>query len=461
MSELSRKKKALPVRTTAKSTATKPAKETTIKAVATLEKELEEKVRLLSDTNRQLKRKIFDLYTVFEISRNINSVLEYQTLLDSFIFTCLGQVGVAKGAIFLSREGHKDKFFLAKAKGSGEFPDTDEHFVTSSRLTDYLTRLNRPILVDELTGELVTPSEHSILSRFPSGVIVPLIYKSKLSGIFAMADKISSGVFSTDDLEFLSVLANQIAVAIENALLFEGVNTATRLLRETQHQLLQTEKLAALGEMSARVAHEVNNPLGIIQNYVLLMRRTNERNAQAQMYADIISGEIDRIARIVRQLLQMHRPEATQFMTLNLTAEVDTILNLMERPLAMGLIETIRAYNAQPVYIKGDSEQLKQVFLNLIINARDAMPDSGKLTVGIESGEDNITLSFQDTGTGIPPELVPRIFEPFFTTKEASKGTGLGLSVCYGIIKNHNGSITFSNMNFGGRIDIVLPRVKE
>jgi C4-dicarboxylate-specific signal transduction histidine kinase len=417
----------------------------------------------LSETNRQLKRKIFDLYTVFEISRNFNSVLDYQTLLDTFIFTCLGQVAALKAAIFLSREGNADSFSLAKAKGSGALPDADERISADSKLAGFLRRLNRPVPTEDLLKDVATPEEASVLGKFSPGIAVPLIYQTRLTGIFLLSDRISSSPFREDDIEFLSILANQIAVAIENARLYESERLATTQLRSAQQQLVHTEKLAALGEMSAKVAHEVNNPLGIIKNYLLLTRRSMESTEQTdktQQYIGVVGDEIDRIARIVKQLLEMNRGGGALFEPVEVCKVVNAVLDLTDRQLHTAGISVEKKFQGCPVLIDGVSESLKQVFLNIIINARDAMAGGGKLTVHVGRSDGQAVIRFCDTGPGIPPELVSRIFEPFFTTKDPGQGTGLGLSVCWGIVKSHNGSITFKNLEPGGCFEIRLPEVK-
>jgi len=422
-----------------------------------IERHLAEKADQLTATNRQLKRKIFDLYTIFEISRNFNAVLDYHSLLDSFIFTCLGQVGALKGSIFLKKDGETDRFYQAKSKGSGDLPGPDQYFAADSKLAQYLTKLNRPALVHDLSKDIATEDEQVILRNFESGVIVPLIYQTRLSGIFAMAEKISGREFGPDDVEFLSILGNQIAVAIENARLYEGERMATQQLRSAQQKLLQSERLAALGEMSAKIAHEVNNPLGIIKNYILLLKRSTDKDQQTNEYVDIVGQEIDRIADIVKQLLEFHRPQSDAMTPVDVISVVDQVLVLMERQLSSSDVRLKRDYQCRKPIVDGSPDNLRQVFLNLIINARDAMAGGGVLTVTVSERSRNVFIEFCDTGPGIPPDIIPRIFEPFFTTKEPGAGTGLGLSVCYGIMKRHCGSITFKNLELGGCFEVELP----
>ncbi len=415
----------------------------------------------LTEINRQLRRKIFDLYTIFEISRNFSSVLSYDSLLDSFLLTLLAQVGGAKGAIFLRQDGNSEQYLLVKEKGLGQFPGDVVYFESGSKLLDYLTKLNRPAATAELINEPAFEKERAILKHFHPGIVVPLIYQTQLTGLILVSDKISGHDFSLDDIEFLAILGNQISVAIENARLYEAEKKATEQLRAAQKQLVASERLAALGEMSAKVAHEINNPLAIIKNYLLLVRRSLGDNAEAGRFTDIVSQEIARIAGIVKELLDFHRPNGMVFQKVDVVKLIDDVLLLVGRQLETSRVEVVRRFASECPTVEGSPDKLKQVFLNLIINACDAMKDGGRLEITVERIGENLTIRFSDTGPGIPVDVVPRIFEPFFTTKPPGQGTGLGLSVCYGIIKKHGGSITFNNTDIGGCFEIRLPVINK
>ena len=419
--------------------------------------EFTDKIAALTGTNRQLKRKIFDLYTIFEISRNFNSVLDYDTLLDTFILTALAQVSASRAAIYLPSEEDPTRFAQVKVRGTGKSSDQERAFTAGSSLLSYLASLNRPLPTAELIDNYAHHEEKTLLKEFHPGLVVPLLYQSRLTGIFVISDKMSDRAFEMDDIEFLSVLGSQISVAIENAHLYAAEKMATRQLREAQEQLVQTERVAALGEMSAKVAHEINNPLGIIKNYLQLIRRAESYNVEATGYVDVVSEEIDRIAGIVRQLLDFHRPRGLKFVPVDVCLLIEKVLQFMERKLLSNNIELVKDFRCECPEVSGVPENLKQVFLNIIINAVDVMPDGGRLEVAIKTSQKNVQITFRDTGPGIKPELIPRIFEPFFTTKEPGIGTGLGLSVCYGIIKRHHGSITYLNTDVGGCLQIDLP----
>lgn len=426
-------------------------------SVRLLQQELEERVTILTDSSRQLKRKIFDLYTIFEISRNFNSVLDFQSLLDTFVLTSLAQVGASKGAIYLIDRTSQKRYTFVKKRGSGDFPKKSQFFPHDSRLSEYLTKLNRPVLTSEIYDEIANPEERSILKFFHPGLIVPLIFQTELSGFLFVTDKVSSREFSMDDIEFLSILGSQISVAIENARLYQAEKEAMERLRATQEQLVNSERLAALGEMSAKIAHEINNPLGIIKNYILLLKRSSKDHPKAYSHAEVVDQEIDRIALIVRELLEFHRPRSLDLKRINIITTLEDVMTLMEQQIKKHGIVVQRAFEPDLPEIVASSENLKQVFINIILNACDAMTEGGVIGLGLRCVDNNLILTFCDTGPGIADEIIPRIFEPFFSTKESEKGTGLGLSVCYGIIKQHHGTITYKNRPTGGCFEINLP----
>jgi len=428
-----------------------------VRVAATIPEGRRDKITSLTQTNRQLKRKIFDLYTIFEISRNFNAVLDYEQLLDTFILTSLAQVGASKAALFLEEGKKSENFVLAQSKGVTDLQISDFRFGGGSSFINRITKLSCPELTSELLESVADPEEQKVMKYFNPGLVVPLMYQTKLTGIFLIADKMSGRPFGLDDNEFLSILGSQISVAIENARLYNSERTASRQLRAAQEQLIRSERLTALGEMSAKVAHEINNPLGIIKNYLLLTKRSLIDNEEALEYTDFVAHEIDRIAQIVSELLDFHRPSGFVFREINIVSVLEDVLKLMEHKLAGQKIKLARNYEKDVLPVEASPENLKQVFINIIINACDAMPGGGCLAVSASQVDGNVRLSFCDTGPGIEPDVVQRIFEPFYTTKEPGKGTGLGLSVCYGIIKKHKGSINYKSIKSGGCFEISIP----
>jgi signal transduction histidine kinase len=436
----------------------RPTQNATIKK---LKQQADERLVELTESNRQLKRKIFDLYTIFELSRNFNAVLNFETLLDSFVLTSLGQMGAAKAALYLPPEmGHHD-FHLVRFKGPLPFPRDDIFLDPDTEFGSQITALNRPVELNEI-GKSMAPRLFSEFKRcFTDGLVVPMVFQATLRGILIIAGKESGQRYQPDDIEFLSILASQTAVSIENARLYESEKDALEKLKSTQKLLVQSERLAALGELSAKIAHEVNNPLGIVKNYLQLTMRHAKEDKKASEYIEIIRQEIDRIALIVHQLLDFQRPRKIDFIDIEPEKLVNDVLSLMSHQFDEYRIKARLNISQKLPVISAWQDGLKQVLLNLLINARDALSDGGEIDIFIKTSDHTITFRIEDTGPGIEPQNIQHIFEPFFTTKSSGEGTGLGLSVCYGIVKSHGGIIAFENTERGGCFEIELPIEQE
>lgn len=264
----------------------------------------------------------------------------------------------------------------------------------------------------------------------------------------------------------------------------QRVEERTRELRETQAQLIQTEKLASLGKLSASIAHEINNPLSGILTYAKLLSRKlrlgppDAEGLQAALQQlSLVERETQRCVSIVRNLLDFSRQREPAFQLLSVSAILDEALSLLENRLAIQNVEVVRQFGPAPA-VRADFGQLRQAFVNVLMNACEAMPEGGTLRVltrevGPSEGGKGGLLSptgkpepptrsaevvIMDTGPGIPEEHLSRIFDPFFTTKE--KGTGLGLSVVYGIVEKHGGKIVVdSRVGQGTTVTLRLPAV--
>jgi PAS domain S-box-containing protein len=244
----------------------------------------------------------------------------------------------------------------------------------------------------------------------------------------------------------------------------EQLRSRTEELQQTTRQLWQAARLAGVGELAASIAHELNNPLGTISLRLEAILAKTPSSDPRRKPLEIIEAEIERMCRLVANLLQFSRPGNDQFSTINLAEELDKTLDLFHHHLSKRHIEVAREYAADVPCISADRQQLRQVFLNLFSNAADAMPNGGRLTLRLRcdklpQGNTAIALEVNDTGVGIPPEHLPRVFDPFFTTKEEGKGTGLGLAICKRIIEQqHQGIITIeSQPQQGTTVRILLP----
>jgi signal transduction histidine kinase len=268
----------------------------------------------------------------------------------------------------------------------------------------------------------------------------------------------------------LSVLARDDFVKLAESLdrMCKQLRDTVREHRELQEKLTRSEKLALIGELAAGVAHEINNPLDGLQNSTEIIRRNLagiERSDQAaivqtRQLLDLMESGLYRIEMIVRKLLTMARDEPIHAVPTRLDEVVQDAVQFVRPRLERNGVEFVSDYPADPVFAQADRGQLAQVLINLFINAADAMPDGGRLTVRCLSDpqDGRAVLEVADTGHGIPAEHLPHIFEPFYTTKESGSGTGLGLAVAARIVEAHGGTIeAASEPGRGTRFCIELP----
>jgi signal transduction histidine kinase len=237
---------------------------------------------------------------------------------------------------------------------------------------------------------------------------------------------------------------------------------SNRKLRETQQQLIQSERMAAVGKVAARVAHEVNNPLAIIKTAVRIIRNQSTPDSPTTGSLQMIEEEISRIARIIQELLDFSRPTTPVQELVQVNAVIQGLEPLLEQGFAEKRITLNISLGSELPLVLISSDQLKQVILNMARNAEDAMPHGGELVIRTAQQGRFVELSIADTGCGIPAEHLEHIFDPFFTTKQRGKGMGLGLSVSYGIVTAAGGRIEVeSEVGKGSTLRVRLPAVQE
>ena len=233
-----------------------------------------------------------------------------------------------------------------------------------------------------------------------------------------------------------------------------------RKLEKTRIQLLQAEKMASLGKLAAGVAHQLNNPLGGITLYAQLMMEEYPLEDGAKEDLKRIIDDAERCRNTVRELLEFARQTRQEIRLNNLNHAISQTLFLLENQSLFHNIEIVKSLDPDLPKVPSDVQQLNHVFMNIILNAAEAMDGTGQLCVETLPSEDGfmVWVRISDTGPGIPGDVLPRVFEPFFSTKKEGKGTGLGLSLAYGIIENHNGRIwAESEPGKGATFTIQLP----
>ncbi len=278
-----------------------------------------------------------------------------------------------------------------------------------------------------------------------SMLCVPLPAKNRVLGALAVLRSSSPG-FTAPDQSLLAAIGQQIGISVENARLYTELRQFAEELERSQAQLIQVEKLAAMGRLTASIAHELNNPLQAVQNCLHLTLTRDLAEGKQHHYLTLAQEEVDRLIDIVLRMLDFYRPSRGQRTSTDVNALIENVLALTAKKLQRGSITVHRQLAQDLPSINVVADQIKQVFLNMVINAVEAMPQQGELIITsrlesqtAEQEGDWLRISFADNGVGLSSEEQERIFEPFYTTK--SRGTGLGLAVSYGIVERHGGHI--------------------
>ncbi|MDJ0883357.1 MAG: DUF3365 domain-containing protein [Desulfobacterales bacterium] len=224
---------------------------------------------------------------------------------------------------------------------------------------------------------------------------------------------------------------------------FEGIIRDVTDRRKLEKHLAQTEKLASIGQLAAGVAHEINNPLGVIKCYANLISKNTANTAQVQDDVKVIKKHTRACSQIVEGLLNFARVQDTHKIKADIHTGLEDVLAILEPQFQKASIAIARQFDRDLPKVLIDEERMKQVYMNILLNAKQAMAKGGRITItsGIDSAGEAVAIAIADTGAGIAPEKRDHIFDPFFTTKKTSQGTGLGLSISYGIIKDHGGDI--------------------
>ncbi len=312
----------------------------------------------------------------------------------------------------------------------------------------------------EHTEEITQLTQYGPLRYDTMVVAIPMAVGERAVGLVIVGTR---QVLSPQETNLLSTMASQAAVAVEKAQLFSNLQRQMAMLEQTQFQLMQSAKLATIGELAAFIAHEINNPLTSVLGYASLILSETAADDTKRADLEVIEKEALRARAIVRDLLGYARQTDSAMEQTHINEAIESVLPLIRRRAETQNVSIASKLDPSVRQIMGDLNQLKQVFINILNNAIDAMPDGGAVEittreVGGNGTGPRVEIAFQDTGVGIPTEQLDRIFDPFFTTKEDGKGTGLGLPISKRIVERHGGSIAVNSApGRGTRFTITLP----
>lgn len=407
------------------------------------------------------------LHTLYAVSNHLATSLDPDWVLSNALELSISATDARDGSIFLLPAPGTTAPRILRRALSGAEADQVIGEVLAGGLAGWVVRHKEGAIIADTTRDPRWLSLPNDPSPAGSALAVPLKARGRVLGVLTL-DHAQPDHFDNRQMALMRAIAHQISTAIERARLYDEVThlaevlarrveERTRELKETQAQLIQAEKLAALGELAAGIAHEINNPLHILQAYVeYIVARARPGDVVLDL-VEPMDNALDNVARLAQQLRDFSRPASGQWQPFDVNEAIGRVLRLVNKELINWRItvqESLAGYLPQ---VRGDIRQMEQVFLNLILNARDAMPGGGDLTIETRADTDTVYATVRDTGIGIRQEDLARIFEPYFTTKQ-DRGTGLGLAICQRVVVQHGGKLTVhSKLGQGAAFTVHLP----
>ena len=386
---------------------------------------------------RSQKQEVARLRTIrplLNITESLFSETRTEILIDLILTAILHHLRCDHAAVY---QRHAGESFISLLASKGKaLPE--EHARAKAGLIGRADHWKVPIWINrEGPGDV---EFKTLLDEYGfSGLICVPIERGEGSLVFTAARDQTEVGFQLVDVEMFGLLARQADVALENSRLYEELREYVRQVEQSQRALIQAEKMSAVGRLTASIAHEVNNPLQAVQNCLHLSEREELNEEKRADYLKLAHEELDRLMNTVQRMLDFYRPGAMQKQKTNLVELVDKVLALLEKQLSNLEIKVIKEYEENLPELRVVSNQIQQVFFNLILNAMEVMKDGGELTISAKINEPHMYIEFQDSGPGVSPKIGNTIFEPFVSTSD--DGTGLGLSVSFGILTAHGGSL--------------------
>jgi len=413
-------------------------------------------------SEQAVRRRNQELSALIEINRVVSSSLELDEVLRATIQGIREILHVEAGSLVLVDEEIGGLVFRTIFS-----PDhgwlTGRTIPPGDGIVGYVVRSGDSKLVNDVERDphfsAEVDEEPGVTSR--AILCVPLKIRDRVIGAIEVINKLD-GVFTEQDLELLQAMAASVAVAVDNANLYSELTDFAREVERSQAQLVQAEKMAAIGRLAASVAHEINNPLQAIHNSLHLSLHERLSEDKRMQYLSMAQAEVQRLIEIVQRMLDFYRPSRGGVMPTDVNDIVENVLALAHKRLQHSDVRVDTCLSADLPLIPVVADQITQVFLNIVINAVDAMPAGGDLRLETTLSEDGkwVLIRFHDTGPGLSSEEIANLFEPFYTTK--SDGTGLGLAISYGIVERHGGEIEVSSRPGEGATFIVrLPVHQE
>jgi signal transduction histidine kinase len=371
------------------------------------------------------------------ISFALGSTLDMDTVLHALVDTVMQVMKAERGFLLLVDEENGEP--VPKVVRQQQADHEDEPMQISRNIVDRALKQRVPVqTTDAMHDQRFQHTESVVGFRIRSAVCVPICRGERVLGALYLETPSASRLYTRPDLDLLTGLANQAAVAIENARLFTDLRLAYDDLRAAQAQIVRSEKLSTIGALSASIAHDMGNVVTPLVPLVRLLLRSCDPDPEL---AETTERQIHRLSAMITRLRSFSRPSSIEKGPVDLHTVLDETIRLLRTEANHRSVELRPEYGESVPAVLGDQQELDRVFLNLILNAIQAVPEShGCVTVRTAVDDGEVAVSVIDNGPGIPEEVLPHLFEPLFTTKEG--GTGLGLFSCRRIVEDeHDGTI--------------------
>jgi PAS domain S-box-containing protein len=405
-------------------------------------------------TEGEIRRQAETLAALHETALDLAAQRSLPDLLRAIVVRAMALLKAGGGGFYLYREASDDLELVLSVNQEPDF--TGAVLRRGEGLSGKILASRRPLAIADYSQWGGQAGQYTG-SNFAAVVGVPIVWGDRLLGVVNVTDDTPRS-FSAADVALLERFAPLAAAALENSRLVHDVQQQMQQLKATEARLIQAAKLAAVGELAAGVAHELNNPLTSILGFTELLLNSESFDDRSRGDLETVARQARRARDIVRNLLDFARQTKPQRLPTDVGELLGQTLDLIRRHLQGSGVVIEEEYAPDVGLVSLDSGQMKQVFLNLITNAAQAMPRGGKLSLRTIRQGDEVAISVSDTGPGIEPGIRDRIFEPFFTTKPPGQGTGLGLAISLGMVEEHGGRISVkSQVGQGSTFTVWLP----
>jgi signal transduction histidine kinase len=398
-------------------------------------------------------------HALSEFNKSLSLIMDYGQLRANIVSKIQDVTNVEKVFLFLYNEDYH-RYTLTNTIGVNKSPYSKYYFTQKDKLIYWLSVNEKYVALDRHAGvySFFSPHEQNMLKDMEVNYIHSLKVTNRLTGFVFLGKRMNGKDYGKDEIELLTILLDQAALAFENANLFQSQ-------KDRMKKMYRADRLAILGQLAAGAAHEIRNPLTSIRGTIQYVQKDIKDPVKVKMTSQLLN-EVDRINGIVQGLLSFSSPDELNAEMIDLEQLINQTVLLTLNAAREKNCEIYVEYNTEKKDLMADPSQLKQVFLNIIMNAIYSIQDTGKVNIIVDWNDSSVSnlyrqrqeyiITFIDNGTGISPENMEKIFDPFFTTKE--DGTGLGLSISYGIIVQHGGDIKVeSEPGKGTKVMVKLP----